>query len=270
MPEGHTIHRLARDHARWFAGGEVRVASPQGRFASGAAVLDGAELEGVDAWGKHLLYRFGADRTLHVHLGLFGRFRMRRRPAHPPRSPPRMVLANEAREVRLSGPTACELLTDDQVAALEARLGPDPLRADGTAEAFLDRVAGRRKAAGAVLLDQSILAGIGNVYRAELLFLEGLHPEVPASTVPPEAWRRIWARAAVLLDLGVRLNRIVTVDPAERGKRHARELRRGERHYVYKRTSCLRCGARIVRTEVANRTSHHCPGCQPGVVPSGP
>ena len=82
MPEGHTIHRLARDHRTWWQGEPLALTSPQGRFADGARMLDQCVLEGVDAVGKHLLYRFG-DTTLHVHLGLFGRFRSYRVPPRP-------------------------------------------------------------------------------------------------------------------------------------------------------------------------------------------
>lgn len=76
MPEGHTIHRLAGRHQRLLAGHEVRASSPQGRFAEGAALLDGAVLRRTDAWGKHLFHRYGdGDLVPHVHLGLYGAFR---------------------------------------------------------------------------------------------------------------------------------------------------------------------------------------------------
>ena len=79
MPEGHTIHKLARDLARDLAGSRVEAISPQGRFAEGAARIDGKLLKATDAWGKHLFLEFARTRV-HIHLGLFGRFRRRRRP----------------------------------------------------------------------------------------------------------------------------------------------------------------------------------------------
>jgi len=278
MPEGHTIHRLARDHERWFAGGPVRVTSPQGRFEAGADVLDGRVLREVDAWGKHLFYHFErgpeaprrearapgaapAIPVLHVHLGLFGRFRMRKRPAEP-RGTPRMVLGNDEREVRLSGPTACELLTRAEVKALRARLGPDPLRNRAPGKRFVDAVVDRRRAAGAVLLDQSVIAGIGNVYRSELLFRIGVDPRTPCREVPPASWRRLWDDARSLLDIGVKLNRIVTVDPPERGRRTVRQLVRGERVYVYRRPTCLRCDTRVQTGTIGQRKAYWCPRCQ--------
>ncbi|MEM6331080.1 MAG: DNA-formamidopyrimidine glycosylase family protein, partial [Planctomycetota bacterium] len=75
MPEGHTIHRLARDHNRDLAGQKLRVSSPQGRFEEGAAQLDGRKLIDVDAHGKHLGYRFTGGHVVHIHLGLYGKFR---------------------------------------------------------------------------------------------------------------------------------------------------------------------------------------------------
>ena len=72
MPEGHTIHRLARDHTPLLVGRTVTASSPQGRFAQGAALLDGRRVERIDPYGKHLFYVFEGDALLHVHLGLYG------------------------------------------------------------------------------------------------------------------------------------------------------------------------------------------------------
>ncbi|MEM6929704.1 MAG: DNA-formamidopyrimidine glycosylase family protein, partial [Myxococcota bacterium] len=229
MPEGHTIHRLARDHDRWFAGGSVTLTSPQGRFEEGARALSGRTVRTVDAYGKHLFYHFEGGPILHVHLGLFGRFRMRKRPGGPLRGSPRMVLGNHEREVRLSGPTACEILTRTELKAIHARLGPDPLRPRAPGKRFVDEMARRRRQSGAVLLDQSLIAGVGNVYRSELLYLAGVHPLTPCHAVPRTTWTRVWHDAKALLAIGVTLNRIVTVDPAERGRRTPRQLVRGER-----------------------------------------
>lgn len=75
MPEGHTIHRLAREHRGLFGGAVVTAQSPQGRFEVGAAAISGRVLQRVEPYGKHLLYRFeGLPERLHVHLGLYGKF----------------------------------------------------------------------------------------------------------------------------------------------------------------------------------------------------
>ncbi len=92
MPEGHTIHRIARDHGRLLAGRPVRVTSPQGRFAAGAAVVDGHVLERYEAYGKHLFTWWSTGHVGHVHLGLFGKHRIHRDEVPPPRPTVRMRL----------------------------------------------------------------------------------------------------------------------------------------------------------------------------------
>ena len=130
MPEGHTLHRLARLHQHRYAGARVRVASPQGRFAASASVVDGAVLERAEAHGKHLFHVYGPDRVVHVHLGLYGTFTEAELPVAEPRGQVRMRVVGGTHWTDLRGPTACELLTDVEVAALRDRLGPDPLRSD--------------------------------------------------------------------------------------------------------------------------------------------
>ncbi|MEX1163079.1 MAG: DNA-formamidopyrimidine glycosylase family protein, partial [Nitriliruptor sp.] len=213
MPEGHTIHRLARDHAARFAGRPVRVTSPSGRFAAGAALLDGSHLDGTDAWGKHLFHRYEGDRFVHVHLGLFGRFFDHDVPPPEPRETARYRVVGAAHAFDLVGATACDLLTADEVDAIVARLGPDPIRQDADPDQAWAALQRRSVGIGRALMDQSVLAGIGNVYRAEVLFVHGLHPEVPAREVPRETWDAMWATLVEWLRRGVRQRRIVTTDP---------------------------------------------------------
>ncbi|MEO9140220.1 MAG: DNA-formamidopyrimidine glycosylase family protein, partial [Jatrophihabitans sp.] len=130
MPEGHTLHRLAREHQRVFGGGIVRASSPQGRFTDGAARIDGQSLVRTEAHGKHLLHHYGNEAILHIHLGLYGKFTAGKGEPPEPRGALRLRLSTEYAWTDLRGPTACELLTPEQVDALAARLGPDPLRGD--------------------------------------------------------------------------------------------------------------------------------------------
>lgn len=264
MPEGHTIHRLARDHSRWLAGNTLTVTSPQGRFADGASALNGRRMRRTEAHGKHLFYVFDGDEGelwVHIHLGLFGKFKMFRAPAPAPRDTVRMRLATADRVVQLTGPTACEVLDHHDVQRLRDRLGDDPLRDDADPERVWARFQRTRRAIGAVLLDQSIIAGVGNVYRAELLFLIGVWPELPARDLPRAAFDDLWARTVRLLQLGVKTNRIITTDPAEFGKPPSR-LNRGERLWVYKRKTCRRCDTPVQSLKLANRTIYACPLCQ--------
>ena len=269
MPEGHTIHRAARLQRRAFKGQVVAADSPQGRFAQGATLLDGARLDDIEAWGKHLLYRWSTGAVLHVHLGLFGRFRTftRDHPEEPLPTPTpgtRLRLVTAERVLHLAGPTACEVQDPDQVTALLARLGPDPLRRDADPAGARAALRRRRIPIGAALLDQRVLAGIGNVYRAEVLFVIGVHPLRPAA-LDDATFDQLWGTISQMLRAGERSGRIVTVDPADVGRSRPRDLRRGERLYVYGRENqpCRRCGTVIRSVELAARPISWCPACQP-------
>ncbi|MET0316271.1 MAG: DNA-formamidopyrimidine glycosylase family protein, partial [Rhodococcus fascians] len=96
MPEGHTLHRLARLHQRKFAGAPVEVSSPQGRFTSGAALVDGLVLVRAEAWGKHLLHRYESDLIVHIHLGLYGKFTDQTLPMKEPVGAVRLRMVGEA------------------------------------------------------------------------------------------------------------------------------------------------------------------------------
>lgn len=264
MPEGHTIHRAARDHERDFGGKVVTVSSPQRRFEV-AALVDAsgrALLRHVEAHGKHLFYRFDGDRVVHVHLGLFGKFFRRRSPAPPPRETTRMRLEGETVTLDLVGPTACDVLTPDEARAITARLGPDPLRGDADPQAFYDYVARSKSPIGAVLLDQSILCGVGNVYRAEVLHLLGIHPTVPAKNLPPALVRSMWELIAGLLRRGVEEKRIVTTRGLELAKPRER-VPRSESTHVYRRSTCRSCGDVVSTFALRARRVHVCETCQP-------
>ena len=104
MPEGHTIHRIAQDHRRDYAGQRVRTSSPQGRFSDGAGLLDRRKLKQVEAYGKHLFYEFTNDQRLHIHLGLYGKFRSHKNPPPEPRGAVRLRLVGQTKTFDLNGP----------------------------------------------------------------------------------------------------------------------------------------------------------------------
>jgi endonuclease VIII len=267
VPEGHTIHRLAREHRRRFGGTVVRASSPQGRFAGGAALLDGTTLVKAEAHGKHLFHSYERG-VLHVHLGLYGGFEPGEQPAPAPRGQVRLRLANEDWWTDLRGPTACEVLTPKEAKQLRARLGADPLRRDADPERAWARIARSRTPIGVLLMDQTVLSGIGNVYRAELLFRHANSPFRPARELPREQWDRMWPDLVTLMRDGVRKGRIDTVrrehTPRAMG-RPPRQDRHGGEVYVYRRAGqpCLICRTEV-RTEVmAERNLFWCPTCQP-------
>lgn len=192
MPEGHTIHRLAQDHTRDFAGQKLKVSSPQGRFIDGAKLLSGKKLTTVEACGKHLFYRWSGKRTLHIHLGLYGKFRRHKLPVPEPRGAVRLRVIGQELAFDLNGPNCCELLTDKEVDAVFNRLGPDPLRADADPERVWKRMSRSRAAIGGLLLNQAVIAGVGNVYRAEALHLLGIDPERPGNSLSRNEFDALW------------------------------------------------------------------------------
>lgn len=262
MPEGHTIHRLAAEHAELFAGRRLDASSPQGRFA-GAVEVDGTVLEGTEAWGKHLFYRFEAERIVHVHLGLYGKYTRQPVPPPPPRPTCRMRLVAPSAAVDLVGPITCALITPDERGAVVDRLGPDPLRADADPERMVAAMRRRRGPVGQALLDQRVVAGVGNVYRAEALFVHGIHPLRPANDLSGDEVLALWSTLAAMLRLGVEEGHIITVDADELGVDRA-DLSPMEGRYVYRQEHCLRCGTPVRRWDLAGRWAYACPTCQPG------
>ncbi len=275
MPEGHTIHRLARRQNADLAGSAVDVVSPQ--VAAGSTVraaapagraadeLDGRRLIRVEAYGKHLFQRYEDDLTLHVHLGLFGRFVRRPRPdATPARDTCRLRITGDAVAWDLSGAVASKLLEPPEEDALLARLGPDPLRDDADPELFAAALVRRRSSIAAALMDQRVIAGVGNVYRAESLFAVGLDPHTPARDVTRDHVEALWVTLAQQLRDGERSGRIITVPADETGGVPRSKLRGRERVQVYRRTSCRRCGGDVAHQLLAGRTLWWCPACQTG------
>jgi endonuclease VIII len=267
MPEGHTIHRLARRHTELLVGSALSASSPQGRFADGAARIDGRVLTKVDPYGKHLFYAFeGIPDRLHVHLGLYGTFIDGMPPAPEPRGALRLRLWAPGAYADLRGPTACELLTPAEVASIYARLGPDPLRPRSDPEPAWRRIAGSKVPVGALLMDQSVVAGIGNVYRAEILFRAGISPFRPGRCVVHEQWDGMWADLRERMRAGVREGHIVTTRPSDRpfGTRRGVPPREA-RFYVYRRTGdpCRVCGTEVQTAVMAARNVYWCPHCQP-------
>ncbi|MFC8344696.1 Fpg/Nei family DNA glycosylase [Streptomyces sp. NPDC057280] len=271
MPEGHTIHRLALDYAERFSGAAVRVSSPQGKFSDAAALLDGAPLTRTEAHGKHLFLGFrgtGPDTDwVHIHLGLFGKVTFGDAPAPPPTDTVRLRLANATSYVDLRGPTTCALITDAEKDAIHARLGPDPLREDADPQAAYRRISRSRTTIAALLMDQKVIAGVGNVYRAEVLFRHGVDPYRAGKEVTAREWDAIWRDLVGLMREGVRHNRIDTVRPEHTPEAMGRPPRvddHGGEVYVYRRATlpCHICGGEIRTADLAARNLFWCPGCQ--------
>ncbi|HEY0187634.1 MAG TPA: DNA-formamidopyrimidine glycosylase family protein [Cellulomonas sp.] len=325
MPEGHTVHRIARQFSRDLVGQRLAVSSPQGRFAAGAALLDGRELLTSAAVGKQLFLGFEGEQVLRVHLGLYGAWdlhgqvspltdggpavaslgapRVRRSvrmgeserevgpdggPAFPPEpvGQVRVRLAGARTVADLRGPTACEVLDPAATAAVLDRLGPDPAVEDdvraalggrtvggGAApaagrtpagEVVVHRITSRSTPVGRLLMDQEVVAGIGNIYRAELLFRARLDPHTPGRRVQTDTARALWDDWAVLLEDGIRTGVMLTREDLDAAGRARALLDRAERHWVYGRAGepCRVCGTPVVVEEMAVRKLYWCRVCQ--------
>ena len=323
MPEGHTIHRLAAALSELYAGRRLAVSSPQGRFAAGAARLDGRVLLGARAHGKHLFLPFapaadlplddGAVVWLRVHLGLYGawtfdgdaefiaphaigapRRRVGERGEHAlrhgggsalsglsggddaaapapglweppePRGAVRLRLAGEHGVADLTGPAACELLDAEGLAAVRRRLGPDPLRADGDIEVFVAGVRRRRRPIGELLMDQSVISGVGNIFRAETLLRCGVSPFRAGSRLSADRVRSLWRDLVPLMEYGVATGFITTVEAADVPDPLPEGDEEAARWYVYHRTGrpCLRCGSPVRERTAAGRRLFWCAACQ--------
>ena len=303
MPEGHTVHRIAGLFRDVFQGQSVVASSPQGRFRDGAELVSGSVLERAEARGKQLFLHFERERIVRVHLGIYGAWDVmtlqgesmragspqtlslgapratRRRlgeqeksydadePFPPaPRGAVRLRLETLDVVADLRGPTACEVQTPEESAAVLARLGPDPLLDRGIRgqREFVRRVASTSRPIGVVLMDQAVVSGIGNVYRAEILFRHGLDPYQPASSLPEETAMVLWKDWAKLLADGVKTGVMLTRNDLDTAGR-TRALRVAkDRYFVYKRAGlpCRVCATDVQMALMATRKLYFCPQCQ--------
>ncbi len=262
MPEGHTLHRLALDLNEAFQGRSLTVTSPQGRFAESAADLDGSELVEATAHGKHLFCEFEADVYLHVHLGLIGKFRISA--PVPPRGAVRVRFQTPEAVADLRGPILCVLKTPAEIAAQIAELGPDPLRCDADPGLAWAKISRSRRSIAALLMDQKILSGVGNVYRGEVLFRNRINPHRPGNELSRRSWNAIWADLVELMPQGVQDSRINTVREEHLPQLFSAHGRRGSRNYVYRRTGlpCWVCGTPVRSEVLAGRNLFWCSRCQ--------
>ena len=277
MPEGHTLHRLAGALDTAFGGTAPEVRSPQGRFAEGAALLDGTVLEQAWAHGKLLFVDFAEGRTLYVHLGLIGKwFVLPVLPEHVEIGSPvvgevRLRIADERHVADLRGPMACQVIDQEEVLRLVGRQGPDPLQPvdeRNDPDTAYRRIARSGKTLAELLMDQTVLAGVGNIYRCEVLWRHRLHPLKPGRSLKRSSWTLIWDDLVHLMPWGVRTGSIITLDDVLADT--AAALERGERpevpreFAVYQRDGmpCLRCGATVRHKVVAGRNLFWCGGCQ--------
>ncbi|HLU64510.1 MAG TPA: zinc finger domain-containing protein, partial [Protaetiibacter sp.] len=175
----------------------------------------------------------------------------------------RVRLLTETACADLRGPTVCEVQTIEQVDRTIAKLGPDPLVDDPEEgeERFTALVRRKNTPIAVLLMDQSVVAGIGNVYRAEMLFRARLDPFRPGKELPEETVRELWRDWVHLLRIGVETGQMLTMDDLDPEAYRRALASRDDRHWVYHRTGepCRVCGTPIAMTEIAGRKLYWCP-----------
>lgn len=274
MPEGHVLHRLARRFNAEMSAEPLVVESPQGRFREGAALINGMQLDYARAHGKHLFLKFGVESDehapwVHIHLGLYGKWRFTPIAAGSDAPDPvgqvRLRLVGDNLCADLRGPNRCALLTYADVTSVINRLGPDPLDPQSHDRAtFVDNVRRRRRSMGELVMDQSVVAGPGNIYRAEALFRTGISPFRLGARTSEHRLRTLWDDLCGLMEDGLHTGVITTVRDEDAPDQMIETDPEASRFYVYHRTGrpCLHCGTPVAEQLMAGRRLFWCPRCQ--------
>lgn len=282
MVEGHSVHRIASRFRQQLVGRRFAASSPNGRFSEGSRAIDGMVMSNIEAVGKNLFAFFSPPKrasalppadhwddsvVVHVHFGMSGAWSVHDIGEEPEtKSTTRLRLVEQQEPdlehklvTHLSAMTCThggwELYTEKRKA-----LGHDPLRADANPDELYQKVAKSKKYIGQLIMDQSYFAGPGNIYRAEILFLAGIHPETPGNVLDKASFERVWEASVGLLSRGYDTGSILTVDANIDPDVAARR----ERRYVYNRSHCARCSGPVRSWDMARRTCYACSGgCQP-------
>ena len=252
MPEGDTIHRIAGRMRAALEGKEIGRAEtpdPRSPIHGRAGTLEGRTVESVEARGKHLIAHFSDGLALHSHLGMNGRWRVFA-DGRVPYGKPWILLASGRSIAAQSGGKILRLVSESRIRNDPGlmQLGPDPLAKGFDPDAAARRLlaSGDRREVGEAILDQRVIAGIGNVIRNEALWASRIDPWRRIADLEPE-------EAKDLVDANRRVMQI--------------SIRKGRRpHNVYKADGrrCRNCGGPIsVRGQGdANRATYWCPSCQ--------
>ena len=265
MPEGHSIHRIANAFIKDYLGSKVKIISPQGRFESDAKLVSGRKLMESTAVGKQLFLGFDNDLTIRIHLGIYGKWNFYQVPIAKAPDVWGQVRARfgvSTASADLRGPTVCEVIDQAGVNLVLNRLGPDPLNPDpkgSEALKFVSKVKNSRVPIGAALMNQAVISGIGNIYRAELLFRAGLNPKTPGEKIKESVLIEIWDDAVKLMRIGVKTGMMLTRDDHSSGRVLVKD-----RYFVYKREGleCRVCNKKVLMEEFLARKLYWCPKCQ--------
>lgn len=260
MPEGHKTHRIAIDQTDWLGGQSLKITSPQGRFRADARKVSGKTLDHVEAVGKQLFYHFDDDQIVQVHLGRYGSYRIEPVPPPKPVGQIRMRIVASEKTIDLRGPTRCRVIDADMRREITANLGPDPL-AGGKCRDVWELIRTSGKPIATLLLDQSVVAGVGNIFRAEMLFEAEIDPRVTGKQFDHERFKRLWKILVKQMRTGLKYGKIVTVTSREAGQPLAK-VEGKDRFRIYGKTHCPRCNKSITQQDIASRKMYWCGRCQ--------
>lgn len=261
MPEGDSIRRLADTMDENFSGEEVMISTPRGAYPEIVERLSGRNLLEADAVGKNLFLKFPDDEWVHIHLGLFGKVRFGNtiidntggvttvKNASLPASRTDLQISTEKKSVSFSSLMRCDLINSEERKVVLERLGPDPLSrnmGEEEREAFIKNFSKSRKAVADALLDQSLVAGVGNILRAEILHNLGMYPFRRSDEFSEEELNQLWDEVVRMMKKSVKDGRIPI-----------KIYRRGS-----SRRRCPDCGELVKKERFRGRTLHHCETCQ--------
>jgi formamidopyrimidine-DNA glycosylase len=260
---GDSLHVHLGIYGAWDFAGEVNLddtaSSSGGRMGqtAGKGTVVGAH--------EDSLASIGAPRRTRLRMG-----ESETPGGHPVDFPPEPVGQVRARILTvdtvadLRGPTVCEVVGPARVANIRDELGPDPLVDKDGETRFLERIRRTGTPIGRALMNQKIVAGIGNVYRAEMLFRARLSPYLAANSLPAETLRALWKDWTGLLAIGVKTGQMMTMDGLTPTQKRAALANRDDRHWVYRRAGepCRVCGTAIVLDIMEARKLYFCPTCQ--------
>jgi DNA-formamidopyrimidine glycosylase len=254
MPEGPQVRRVGKMIGAYAGRPIIKIAHPASREPWELELP--RQIAGVETKGKNIFIRLDNGQIIYNHMLMWGRWL----PKVTTEGRKRLNTAfyfTDGSELGYYGGGILKLISSDEAAAIIVKIGPDVL--DAEAGVLAQLISGATSAVGEVLLDQTIISGVGNIYKSEAMFAARIHPELPAAQIPDEKLKRLvaWLQQQMRADV---IRGGITTTPPNLAKQ-------GIRRFVYRRRgqACLLCSTKILRIEQGSnlrRSTYFCPVCQ--------
>ena len=258
MVEGHSVHRVAGDQRKRLVGKRLKAVSPNKRFTEGAKAINGKKYERIIAIGKNLFAFFEGGHVLHIHFGMSGRWSIFQKKNAPPTTPTTRLVMSDGKLVSHLSCMTLTLYDSTSYLVKRNKLGQDPLDPEANSEVLWKKVNKSKKPISRLLMDQALFAGVGNIFRAEILFVSRTHPGILGKDMTYESFMRVWNSSVKLMRMSFETGRIMSMTAKEAKQMGCPHRRR----YVYNQSKCLVCGGRISSFQENTRTVWACFGCQ--------